>query len=226
MRPGWRRRTLPAAAVLSVVAHLGLIVALVNYAPRLVVPREPAGPPQAVIPVLIMPRAPPPVAGGPTARPTAIRLHRRAQRFAPAPPIAPLIVPEAPPAKAAPAPAPRAATTSPTPNPVAANARQALRGLVGCANANALGLSREEREKCNDKLGAGAKEAAFPGLAIDPDKAGDLARAAARKEADYRYKRAPATPATAPSAGQLPGVGAEDMGGRLGNDRPKATVPF
>jgi hypothetical protein len=225
MRPVRRRRTLSAAAVLSVVVHLGLIAALATYAPRLIVPREPAGPPQAVIPVLIMPRAPPPVAGGP-ARPTAIRLHRRAQRFAPAEsPIPPLVVPEAPAEKTAPAPAPRAVTAPSTPDPLATNARQALRGVVGCANADALGLSREEREKCNDKLGAGARQAAFPGLGLEPDKAGDLARAGARKEADYRFKRAPPSPNSAPGAGRA-GVSAEELGKSLGNDRPTATVPF
>ena len=80
------------------------------------------------------------------ARPTAIRLHRRAQRFAPAePPIPPLIVPEAPPEKAAPTPTPRAAP-APTPEEaVGPKARQALRGVVGCANPNAVGLTAEER---------------------------------------------------------------------------------
>src|SRR5689334_365412 len=105
MRPAQRRRTL-SAVLISAVVHAAIIAVLASYGPRLVFPRESSGPPLAVIPVLILPSAPPPV-GGPAGKPTPIRLHQRAQRFAPAEvPIPPLVAPEAPPVRAAPAPTP------------------------------------------------------------------------------------------------------------------------
>ena len=65
----------------SVAVHAVLLTAVALHAPRLKVPPEEPGLPEAVIPVLILPRAPPPTAA-PGARPTPIRLHRRPQRFA------------------------------------------------------------------------------------------------------------------------------------------------
>ena len=186
MRPARRRRTL-IVVLISALAHGALIAILATYAPRLVLPRESAGPPQAVIPVLIIPSAPPPI-GGPAGKPTPIRLHQRAQRFAPEEvPIPPLVTPEAPPTRAPPAPGPTV-IAPPPPDPVGVNARQALRGVVGCSNPDAVGLTREEREKCNDKF-AVDRGAGEMGLGLAPDKAGALARAAAKKEADYEYKR-------------------------------------
>jgi hypothetical protein len=223
MRPAQRRRTL-SAVLISAAVHAAIIAVLASYGPRLTFPRESAGPPLAVIPVLILPSAPPPV-GGPAGKPTPIRLHQRAQRFAPAEaPIAPLVIPETPAPRAPVAPT-APLITPPAPDPLANNARQALRGLVGCANANALGLTLEERDKCNDKLAAGVRGARDIGLGIEPGKAADFAREGARKEQDYRYMRAPPTPGSAPGA-QGAGASAETLGKNLGNDRPAATVPF
>jgi len=181
MRPAGRGRTYNAVAI-SVVAHAVLLAALALHVPRLTPPEIRSGPPEPIIPVLILPRVPPPEAGGP---PAPIRLHRRPLRHAPAElPVAPLIAPEPEPEPAAPR------TETPrtvTPDPLAQNARQALRGLVGCSNPAAL--SREERERCEQQLARGGRDAPFTGLGLERDKARDLDRAGARREADYRFKR-------------------------------------
>jgi hypothetical protein len=182
MRPAGRGRTYNAVAI-SVVAHVALLAALALHVPRLRAPEVRSGPPEPIIPVLIVPRVPPPEAGGP---PAPIRLHRRPQRLLPSDlPVAPLIAPE--PERERPSERPAAPSQTLAPDPVAQNARQALRGLVGCANP--ASLSREEREKCDEQLARGARQADFPGLGLDREKDSALGRAAARREADYRYKR-------------------------------------
>lgn len=182
MRPAGRGRSYNAAAI-SLVAHVVLLAALALHVPRLRAPEIRSGPPEPIIPVLILPRVPPPEAGGP---PAPIRLHRRPQRLVPSDlPVAPLVVPEPEPDVEPERPRSEARTLPP--DSVAQNARQTLRGLVGCANP--ASLTREEREKCQDKLARGARQAEFPGLGLDADKDSELGRAAARREAAFRYKR-------------------------------------
>ncbi|MCR5875354.1 hypothetical protein LRS10_14885 [Phenylobacterium sp. J426] len=167
----------------SLAAHVVVLAALALHVPKLMTPPMQSGPPEPIIPVLILPRVPPPHAGGP---PTPIRLHRRALRHAPSDlPMPPLIAPEA---KAdTRREAPSAAARALAPDPAADNARQTLRGLVGCANP--ANLSREEREKCEQRLARGARDAPFNGLGLDRDDSSEFGRAAARREADYRYSR-------------------------------------
>jgi len=196
MRPAGRSRSIEAGAI-SLVVHAVVLTALALHAPRLrTPPDELAGPPQPIIPVLILPRVPPPEAGGP---PVPIRIHQRALRTPRHElPVAPLVTPQAEPA---PAPAREPGPTARTlqEEAVAANARQALRsGLVGCANPGLL--SREEREKCEEGLARGARDADFPGLGLERDKARDLDRAGARREADYRYKRSEESRPRAPGS--------------------------
>lgn len=176
------RRTTLAVSV-SLVAHLVLVVALARHAPFLRTPMEEAGPPEPIIPVLLMPRALPPSPGRPEG--TTIRLHRRPQRFAPhhvppPPEVAPVVLPQAP----KPAPPP------PGPSPAEiqrAEVRQVLRrGVLGCANPDAAGLTREERDRCNERFARGAASAPQLGLGLNPEAAADLDRAqtqAARRAA-------------------------------------------
>ena len=210
----------------SVAVHAALLTLLALHAPRLRIPHEVAGPPEAVIPVLIMPRTPPPAAApGTQPKPQPIRLHRRPQRFAPEDTdVKPLVAPtvEAKPTAPA-APGPRTITLpSQNEDAVAVNARKALRGKLGCANANLLNLSRAEREKCEEELAAGATQSDYLGTGVDADKAGGLAAAARRKEADFKFKRT--TPQAAPG-GRI-GSTATDLGKSLGNDNPTLKVPF
>src|SRR5580698_2307703 len=62
MQTARRRRTTWAIAA-SLIAHVAVGVFLLAQHPRLLVPVETQGPPQAIIPVLLMPRTPPPAAG-------------------------------------------------------------------------------------------------------------------------------------------------------------------
>ena len=58
--------------------------------------------------------------------------------------------------------------TRPTPGPAAPDLRAALQhGVIGCANAGA-GLSRTEREHCDERLGQGVASAPFLPAAIGP----------------------------------------------------------
>ncbi|WP_293682651.1 hypothetical protein [uncultured Phenylobacterium sp.] len=222
----------------SLAVHAALLTVLAVHAPRLRVPQEQAGPPEAVIPVLIMPRVPPPAAQ-PGAKPQPIRLHRRPQRFAPEDTtVAPLVVPAAEERPSAPsAPGPRTLNIAPAEDAIAVNARKALRSRLGCANAAALGLTREERRKCEDDLAAGARQADYLGTGIDADKARGLAAAARRRENDYTYMRStggPGTVGAGPSANgnavgrgnNLPGRTSTEIGKIVGSDKPTSTVPF
>ena len=161
MQTAGRRRTNWAIAA-SIAAHLGLLTAVLLQRPTLKIPVEPGGPPVAIIPILIMPRTPAPLAGH-GARPAPIQLHRRPQRNLPAEtPVAPLVVPTAKPAEVA-TPAPAAASpriAAPAPAPPEA-VRATLRATLGCNEARLAGLSREERAGCLERLGRGAGDAPY-----------------------------------------------------------------
>ena len=222
-----RRRTTWAIAA-SAIAHLAAVIVVLLQRPTLPLPEQERGPPEAIIPILIMPRTPPPAAGR-LAQPSPIRLHRRPQRFVPPEvPTAP-IAPATPPAPTIAAPGPRgppALHPAPEPEGPKGDVRTALRhGEPGCANPDAVGLTKAERDLCNEKFGKGAKSAPFLGLGLAGDKQRLLDAAAQKKEDDYRYKHG-----TVPSGlgkEDRPGQTAEDMGASLGNDRPaaKVTIP-
>ena len=225
----------------SLVAH-GVLLALVAVqSPRLKIPPETPGVPEAIIPVLIIPRAPPPASAPPGTKPAPIRLHRRPQPFADQlPPIPPLIAPvqEAAPApKAAPAPGPRPVIGPTADDTLARNARNALRSRIDC---NSPTLSRAEREGCMERFAERFRDQPFEGLGIERGKESDLARAARRKEQDYSYKRSagggPGVSGTGYNAGRehrpgSPNLGmgatSQDLGSTTGNDsRRELKVPF
>jgi hypothetical protein len=228
MQTATRRRT-GWAITASAIAHLAVGIVVLLQRPMLVAPELEHGPPEPIIPILIMPKTPPAAPGAHLAQAAPIRLHRRPQPFLPPDvPTAP-IAPPAPaaPAAAAPAPAPGPAVLHPAPMPEGpkGDVRTALRrSYVGCANADAVALTRAERDLCDEKFGKGAKDTAFAGLGLTADKQRLLDAAAARKEEDYRYKRG-----TVPSGlgkGDKPGVTAHEMGEELGNPKPELKIPF
>lgn len=216
-------------AAASVTLHAALLAVVAAYAPRLMMPDSASGPPEPIIPILIMPRTPP-AATGPNAKLTPIRLHRRPQRFVPPEEaVPPLVVPQAPVARPS-APATSRPTSLPSSrDEVADNVAKVLRGRLGCANPSSL--SRAEREACEDQLAAGARDAAFTGLGIARGKAASLAAAAERRHADYNFKRG-ITPPSPPQEGagwdkdRGPPGQAEALAAALKNDRPKASLPF
>src|SRR5258708_40038537 len=114
MMTATRRRTTWAVAA-SIIAHLAVAIVVLLQRPTLPMPEQERGPPEAIIPVLIMPRTPPPAAGRPSP-PAPIRLHRRPQRFVPPEvPTAPIAPPPAIPAPALAAPSPTPPVLHPAP---------------------------------------------------------------------------------------------------------------
>ena len=220
-------------AAASVALHAALIAVVATYAPRLIMPDVASGPPEPIIPVLIMPRTPP-AATGPNAKPAPIRLHRRPQRFAPPETeIAPLVIPQAPVVRPSARPVNRPTTLPASRDAVADNVARTLRGRLGCANP--ASLSRAEREACEDQLAAGARDAAFTGLGIARDKAAELDRTATRKAADVKWRNSPGGGHGVPGSGRSEtpgapnlgmGTSAHDLAAAQGNDRPEAKQPF
>jgi hypothetical protein len=195
MQTARRRRTIIATAV-SAVAHVAVLTVVALQAPVLRIPPSERGPPEAIIPILIMPRTPPPT--GSNTRPAPIRLHRRPQRNLPPDlPVTPLPAP-APAASANPAPPRPQAPFHPAPQPEGpkGDVKAALRhSPVGCANGASVGLNRAERDLCNEGLGKSARDAQFipPGVGMSPAKRALLDEAAAAKDAAIRQKEAPMT---------------------------------
>jgi hypothetical protein len=219
-----RRRTIWAVAA-SITAHLAVILIVAAQRPILMMPPEDLGPPSPIIPILILPKTPPPATGRP-APINPIRLHRRPQRFippeAPTAPIAPPTPAPAPPAQ--PSRAPPALHPAPQPEGPKGDVRTALRhSEVGCANREAVGLNGAERDLCDEKFGKGAKTAPFLGLGLAADKQRALDATAAQREADYKYKHGNSVP-SATLGGT--GASAEDIAKGTGNDKPVAKVPF
>ena len=197
MQPAKRRRTTWAVAA-SLIAHVAVGVFLVAQHPTLQMRIGEQGPPQAIIPILLMPKTPPPSAGK-VAPSQPIRLHRRPQPFVP-PDVTPApIAPPTPPAAAPAAPPPPKAVPALHPAPMPEGPKGEVRTVlrqsaVGCANPNAVGLTRAERDLCDERMGKGAKDAAFTGLGLSAEKQRLLDAAGARKESNERYKSAPMTP--------------------------------
>jgi hypothetical protein len=211
-----------------VVAHLVVITIVALQKPMLTIPPEVGAPPPAIIPVLLMPRTPP-AAAGQKEKPQPIRLHRRPQPFVP-PEVTPApIAPPAPPAQAAPAPRAPVVVLHPAPLPQGpkGDVRQALRqSPVGCANADAVGLTKAERDLCDEKLGKGVRTATpyAPGTELTAEKRRLLDAQAAQRDDQIRYKR-DATPPP-PGAGSVPTAGAtaEDQCKSLGIPPEKCGV--
>ena len=222
MQTANRRRTTWAIAA-SLLAHALVLGVAAVQSPTLLLPREEAGPPEAIIPILLLPRVPPPAPGAQA--PAPIRLHQRVQRLPLSElPVAPLPVPEAPPIPVPPPPAgPVALGAPPAETQQKTDVRAALQGLVGCRDPDAPGLTRDQRAKCQQRLAAGAKDAPFLGTGLSAEKQGLLAAAGARKEADARY-RGQSVP-TRPG-GDLGDGTATSLGRALGSDRPEAKIPF
>ena len=125
----------------------------------------------------------------------------RASAASPLRPRAPrLIAPSSvTPLGVAPVPAPGPTTRPPTalhpaplPEGPRGDLRTALRGSsVGCTNAEAVGLNRREREHCDERLGAMARNAPVYDAPMDPRKRGAFEAQALRQQADRAYRDAP-----------------------------------
>ena len=218
-----RRRTTWAIAA-SVVAHVAVLIMVLTQrpAPAFLV-GEGVQQSDQVIHILLMPRRIPDVVRH--APPTSvIRLHRP-PIVPPQSPVAPIAPPSPPAAPAVPR-GPVALHPSPLPPGPKEDLRAALRqGFVGCANRQAVGLNRAEREHCDEMLGKGARDTAFAGLGLNPEKLRRFDAESARKEADYRYKHSQ-IPGAVPDTAARPGETAEGMKQSLGVAGHSAMIPF
>jgi hypothetical protein len=198
-----RRRTTWAIAA-SALAHLGVLVAALMQRPTLPPQSlDVVGPPQAIIPVLILPRGGLAAADG-TLRLGDLQLHRRPQRFdqsvPAAHPSAEALAPAAPaPARPTEAGQPSALAAEGQPAAPASPApdlRAALRhGVAGCANLAAVGMTRAERDACEDQLARNAAQAPVLAISLEP-RIRAYYDAVARAKAPDRQP----TPARAPGA--------------------------
>jgi translation initiation factor IF-2 len=199
-----RRRRNSWAVAASVLVHLGVLAAALVYRPTLNIPNEPGGPPEPIIPILLMPRTPTPLAGRHGA-PAPIQLHRRTLRNMPTEtPVAPVVIPTARPAEApAQAPAPVAVKPQPPPGAPPEAVRATLRATLGCTEARLPGMSRDDRAGCLERLGRGAHEAAYLPPALSPEKRAALEEAGAAKLAQKNAAdRAPPPPGSRTPAPQ------------------------
>ncbi|MFN3515460.1 MAG: hypothetical protein ACK41C_20625 [Phenylobacterium sp.] len=177
-----RRWTLLTA---SLLLHAAVLGALALRSPLLQAPAAP----ETTIEVTVVPRfIPPERTDIPTRASPARPLNvRRLRELDEASPVAPLYAPESRGSGGG------GAGTSISPAPLPAwqdQLRQALRrGAVGCANAEAVRLTKAERDACDETFGAGAKDAPFIEPPMAPDKRRAFDAAAARKEAYQEYKR-------------------------------------
>jgi hypothetical protein len=225
MQTAARRRTTWAVAT-SVLFHAVVVVVVALQSPVLHIPPEPPAPPFAVIPVLLVPRTPP--AAG-QQQPAPIRLHRRPQPFLP-PEVRPAPIAPPAPAPGPPAPTPKGpvATFHPAPLPEGpkGDVKSALRhGPVGCANQDAVGLNKAERDLCDQKLGDVRNAPTFAtGAEMTADKKRILDAAAAQREADYRYKHDSTSPPPGQGAVPTAGASAEEMCKGLGIPPEKCGV--
>lgn len=117
---------------------------------------------------------------------------------------------------------------APLPGEGAGDLRTALRGsATGCVSADAVGLNRREREKCDERFGA-AKAKGEPLSGMDAAKRQALDAQAAAQDAYRRYQEAPMGPGVDHRSREHPGtmkeipfvLGAEQDG--LG--RPRKSV--
>jgi hypothetical protein len=175
------RRRRSWAILASIGAHLGVLTAVLLQHPTLHIPVEPGGPPVAIIPLLILPRTPPPV-GARGVKPAPIQLHQRQLRAPSEPtPVAPVVIAPPKPAET-PVQAPEPVTAKEAPQPSAAPVpdamRAALRTTLGC---NSDTLSRDERARCQERFGRGARDAPYLAQPLSKDKRTALEEAGAAK---------------------------------------------
>lgn len=156
-------------------------------------PSPPAPEPDPIIEAQIVRLAPRPTPNPASAAPSPPR-PRLAQLpdegRTPADP-APLYVPAAPPPAEA------------TPPPPVGRMLSGLRGRLGCTGAALGAITREERERCEERLAAGAKDLPHmpPGATMGATKRAEFDRAAAIADARVRAKERPLGAAYQPYQG-------------------------
>jgi hypothetical protein len=176
-------------AAVSIGAHLAIGLALALNAPRFETPAPPPIYDVTIVPLYLpAEKAPRPPRQAATSRPLVPRVQARPEEPLP---VAPLIIPATPARAATGDSAFEVQPDSGPANPpgTAEQMRAILRdSAAGCANAEAVSLSRREREACAERFGKGAKDAPFIPPPMSRDKRRAFDAAAARKEAYVKYK--------------------------------------
>lgn len=208
--PRKTRRRLAAVAAASGLGHVLVLAILAFQHPR---PLSSFAPPLVfdvtVAPLyLVEPRA------RARAREAPAPIRPRRARTLPdeATPVAPLY---AAPATGRTGPGPAQGVgieTHPGPQPPGTQAElgRALKfGGVGCDSPDLVRMTPQERDRCAERFGAGAKTATYLGQGLSRDKQGLLDAAAARKEAYRKYRDSPMPPglSTSGAAGGMTGLG-------------------
>lgn len=182
---GVRRSRLYALLGVSLLLHVAVLAALGLREPKLDLAPAPPVMEVQVVPYYVLPT--PPALDATRLPPLVERpiQPRRTLRPDETSTVAPLVTPRAPAPPVGPWTLGRPAPGASAPP---ADLREALRsGAAGCSSPSLL--TREEREACQEKLGAGAKDAPFFQPPMDPRKRQAFDEAAAKKEAYQRYKR-------------------------------------
>lgn len=210
------RRRITAVVAASAAFHLGILGLLALQPPNL------RGP-ETLPPILDVTLAPfyliEPDAKGRRARaPLRARTRRPLESAAPVAPIfaAPVVSRNAAPGVMIGA----GVTDHPGPLPAGGHAQLGMllrKGGVGCATPDLPGMTQADRDRCLERLGAGARQAAFTGLGLARDKQGQLEAAAAAKDRYIKYRDAPLAPGLAPSdaPGGLTGLGGFPHEGKI-----------
>lgn len=94
---------------------------------------------------------------------------------------------------------------APLPGDAAGDLRSALRTSTGCISADAVGLTRREREKCDERFGA-AKPKGDPLSGMSAAKRRELEAQGAAQEAYRRYLDAPMAPGVDHRSKDQPGT--------------------
>lgn len=196
-----RRSGRVAIIAVSVLGH-GLVLAILGLSAAPLKAARRIDPRSVALEVWLWPRDAPPTRANPglAAGPSPIAL-RRAVLLTPPADAAPLSADPpvgGPPATGVGAPAAPQAGSSPD------GLRQALRGSpVGCANREAVGLTRREREACDEAFGRARDQAVIIDSPMDPAKRAAWDAVAARK-AMIRKRKEGAVP---------PGIATNDNAG-------------
>ncbi|MDQ0464827.1 hypothetical protein QO010_002611 [Caulobacter ginsengisoli] len=195
---------------LSALGHLALFALVGLQVPQL---RQMILPPQQTMELDLVerPRTAPPTSA---AKPVPVQ-----PRPTPAPPrgVATLPLPPAPAAPRGGASIGSGYAAVPAPPGPDLDLKKALRGFTpGCRDRDAVGLTRREREACDERLGRGSQTATFIPAPMDPAKRAGYDAQAAKDEAYRRYKQGNMPPGVTPGndPGKNTGLGDDYAGVR------------
>jgi hypothetical protein len=212
IRAAVNRRRRGVIVALSALGHLALFALIGLQAPQL---RQMALPDRPTFDLRLIPPVPTHRAAAPVAaQPTPVQ-----PRPTPTPPKGVATLPLAPAPPGNPTGGGIGTKTAPAPLPAApgSDLKTALRGFSpGCRMRDAVGLTKAERDACDEKLGRGAATAPFIPAPMDPAKRRAFDAQAAKDERYRKYKEGNVPPGITPGSepGKNTGLGDDYAGVR------------